>query len=72
MIIDFSDFSAAYDLLMLLLHVNVELEFDGISINSMDATGERDFVGNSFSNSPENHQPLDRHPGNPVVFLLPV
>uniref|UniRef100_A0A8C5A610 Argininosuccinate lyase n=1 Tax=Gadus morhua TaxID=8049 RepID=A0A8C5A610_GADMO len=34
----------AYDLLMLLLHVNVELEFDGISINSMDATGERDFV----------------------------
>ena len=57
---------------MLLLHVNVELEFDGISINSMDATGQRDFVGNSFSNSPENHQPLDRHPGNPVVFLLPI
>jgi len=22
-----------------------ELEFDGISINSMDATGQRDFVG---------------------------
>ena len=50
--------------------MNVELEFDDISINSMDATGQRDFVGRSFSDSPENHQPLDRQPGNPVVFLL--
>lgn len=33
------------------LYVCVELDFDGISLNSMDATAQRDFVGTYFFNN---------------------